>query len=256
LKNIFSLKKKVIYVLGGSGLIGKEIVDGASQLGAKIVIIDIEDRLKFKNKDLNSLKFEKLDISNIKNLTKNFDKIIKNNGIPNSFINCSYPKSKDWNKNSYKHVKIESFRKNIDLHLNTYIWIAKIIADKMIKNKSGSIIQLSSIYGNLGQDPTLYEGTKMSESMTYTAIKGGIINSVKSMAAYYGKYNIRINALSPGGVFDNQNPKFVKRYLKKTPLNRMAKPKDIAAAAIFLSSDASTYITGTNFLVDGGWSCI
>ena len=93
--------------------------------------------------------------------------------------------------NSYKYVKIESFRRNIDLHLNTYIWIAKIIADKMIKNKSGSIIQLSSIYGNLGQDPTSYEGTKMRESMTYTAIKGGIINYVKSMAAYYGKYNIR-----------------------------------------------------------------
>ena len=112
MKNIFSLKKKVIYVLGGSGLIGKEIVDGASQLGAKIVIIDIEDRLKFKNKNLNSLKFEKLDISNIKNLTKNFDKIIKNNGIPNSFINCSYPKSKDWNKNSYKHVKQEQYYKD------------------------------------------------------------------------------------------------------------------------------------------------
>ena len=104
--------------------------------------------------------------------------------------------------------------------MNSYIWIAKIIADLMIKNKikNGSIVQLSSIYGILGQDAELYKNTQMSESMSYSSIKGGINNSVRSMAAYYGKHNIRVNSICAGGVFDSQNKIFVKRYNKKTPL--------------------------------------
>ena len=140
--------------------------------------------------------------------------------------------------------------------MNSFVWFAKIIAAKMKSKKKGSIVQLSSIYGILGQDVSLYKDTNMSESMSYATIKGGITNSVRSMAAYYGKYNIRINALCPGGVKDKQNVKFIKRYIKKTPLNRMADPEDIANACLFLLSDASSYITGTTLLIDGGWSCI
>jgi NAD(P)-dependent dehydrogenase (short-subunit alcohol dehydrogenase family) len=109
----------------------------------------------------------------------------------------------------------------------------------------------------LGQDPALYENImSMKESMTYSVIKGGITNSVRSMAAYYGKYKIRINAVCPGGVIDKQNKSFVERYKKKTPIQRMATPEDISNATIFLASKQSSYITGTNLIVDGGFSII
>ena len=126
----------------------------------------------------------------------------------------------------------------------------------MKKNKKGSIILLSSIYGVVGQDLSIYEGTKMQESMTYSVIKGGINNLTKQMASYYGKFQIRINALCAGGVFENQNERFVKNYKKKVPLKRMATSSDIALSVIFLASDASSYITGTTFMVDGGWTSI
>ena len=96
----------------------------------------------------------------------------------------------------------------------------------------------------------------MRESMTYSVIKGGINILVKQMASYYGSYGIRVNLLCAGGVFDNQNKKFVKRYNEKVPLKRMAEPSDIASSLVFLSSEASSYITGANFAVDGGWTVI
>ena len=87
-------------------------------------------------------------------------------------------------------------------------------------------------------------------------IKGGITNMVRLMASYYGQFNIRVNTLCSGGVFDEQDPIFVKNYSAKTPLKRMAKPEEIASAALFLASDASTYISGTSIMVDGGWSAV
>jgi NAD(P)-dependent dehydrogenase (short-subunit alcohol dehydrogenase family) len=154
---------------------------------------------------------------------------------------------------------LSSYSKNIELHLNSFVWISKIVADQMIKKKikNGSIINLASIYGILGQDPSLYKNiNSMSESLTYPVIKGGIINSCKSMAAYYAKFNIRVNCVSPGGIFDNQNKKFVERYIKKTPLNRMGTTNDLVGPILFLASEDSNYITGINLVVDGGYSII
>ena len=131
------------------------------------------------------------------------------------------------------------------------------------KEVSGSIIQLGSIYGILGQDLSVYEGTAMHENMTYAAIKGGITNLTRQMASYYGKFNIRVNTLVPGGLSgsvagksDIQNPAFVKQYSQKIPLKRLGRAEEIASAALFLASDAASYLTGTSLIVDGGWSVV
>ena len=134
----------------------------------------------------------------------------------------------------------------------------------MSENKAGgSIIQFGSTYGVLGQDLTIYEGTDMVENMTYSAIKGGITNLTRLMASYYGKYNVRVNTICPGGISghvagksNGQNPIFLKKYCNKTPLKRMGKPEEIASVVLFLSSKASAYVTGSTIMVDGGWSAI
>ena len=122
---------------------------------------------------------------------------------------------------------------------------------------------LSSIYGFLGQNMEMYKNTKMRENMNYSIIKGGIINLTRQLASYYGKFNIRVNTISPGGIIGSakglsktQDIKFVKNYSKLTPLKRMGKPEEIASAIIFLASDSSSYITGSNLIIDGGWSII
>ena len=253
--NNFDLSKKTIFVLGSSGLIGSEIIKNCIDANAKIICLDSKAKLLPKKK---GIYFEKFNVENLHKIETFLKKIVKKYGAPNCFINASYPRTKKWSENNYKNVKLKDYIKNINLHMNSYVWVAKKIADLMIKHKikNGSIVQLSSIYGILGQDSELYKNTKMKESMTYSAIKGGVNNSVRSMAAYYGKYNIRINSIIAGGVFDYQDKSFVKRYNKKTPLGRMATPNEIALSSLFLISDASSYITGSSLVVDGGFSIL
>ena len=211
--------------------------------------------------DIVTIKFDCSDIYSIEsNFLDYFDKF----GVPDIFINCSYPRTEDWGSNSFKDVSLSSYRENIDIHLNSFSWGAKIVADQMKDRKiKGSIIQVGSIYGILGQDLKLYEGLGMSENMTYSIIKGGISSLTRQMASYYGRFNIRINTLSPGGLegFDSisnglQDETFKKRYSNKTPLNRLGKPSEVASVALFLASEASSYVTGENIIVDGGYSII
>jgi len=129
--------------------------------------------------------------------------------------------------------------------------------------KSGSIIQLGSIYGLVAQDINVYKNTKIKENMSYAAIKGGIINLTRQMASFYGKYSIRINSLCPGalrghiaGTKFKQNKNFIKQYSSKTPLKRLGNAEEVASVALFLSSDAASYITGSTIVVDGGITAI
>jgi len=170
----------------------------------------------------------------------------------------------DWGKSSFKDIELDSFRENVDIHMNSYAWLGRLAAESMKSNKkSGSVIQLGSIYGILGQDLSIYEGTSIKENMAYATIKGGITNLSRQMASYYGQFNIRVNTLIPGGIkghvagnSDKQNSIFVKEYSKKTPLKRMGDKEEIASTALFLASDASSYITGAMIIVDGGWTII
>ena len=251
--NSFSLKNKKIFIVGGNGLLGSSVVEICNYLGAKIVIIEKYNK-KIKKK-FNTTNYIFTDLSNTQSLSKNINKIVNKFGVPDGFINCSWPKSNDWKKTSFKKITPKIFSKNVNLHMNSFILSAKIIADLMKKKKiKGSIVQLGSIYGSLGQDQNLYKNNTMFESMAYTAIKGGIVNNVRALASYYGSYSIRVNSLSPGGIFNHQNNKFLREYKKKTSLKRMAKPDEIANCAAFLLSDASSYVTGVDFIVDGGFS--
>jgi NAD(P)-dependent dehydrogenase (short-subunit alcohol dehydrogenase family) len=115
---------------------------------------------------------------------------------------------------------------------------------------------MTSIYGVVGNDFSIYEGTKIKTAPAYSAIKGGLINLTRYLASAYGRQNIRFNCVSPGGIFDHQDEKFVRAYESKVPLKRMGNPDDIAPVVSFLLSDDSKYITGQNIIVDGGWTSI
>ena len=118
--------------------------------------------------------FRHFDCANMELLEHNFSNLIKEFDSPMVFINCSYPRTADWEKSSFSEVTINSFRENVDIHMNSYAWLARLAAEVMLEaGNGGSIVQLGSIYGVLGQDLSVYEGTDMNENMTYAAIKGG-----------------------------------------------------------------------------------
>ena len=260
-----NLNSKIAYVVGGLGAIGLEASKALSDYGAKVIIIDVKKSDKktkaiIKKYRCSYYKIKYLD--NEKFFGKEFEKILKKFQIPDIFVNCSYPRTKKWKNNSFNKINLKELKKNIDIHLVYFCWFAKKIAEKMkSRKKRGSIIQLGSIYGMLGQDMSLYENTPLTENVSYSIIKGGITNFTRQMASFYGKYKIRVNNISPGGVSNlhdkNQKSKiFMKKYKRKSPLNKMASPLDIANAIIFLSSEASSSITGQTIIIDGGISII
>lgn len=245
-------------VTGGAGLIGKSLVTGLAEAGAKIYIADTNEKEsknieKLSTKRGLEVKWINLDITKVDSIKSCIKKILKEDKKIDVWVNSAYPRTKDWGT-KFENIKYASWKKNVDIHLNGYFLCCQQIAEQMKKQRSGSIINLGSIYGVVGPDFSIYEGTDMTVAAEYSAIKGGIINFTRYLATYYGKYNVRVNAICPGGIFDNQPKNFVKRYEKKTPLGRMGKPEDVAGPVIFLASDASSYITGHILMVDGGWT--
>ena len=258
--SLFSLSKKRAIVIGSSGLIGSKIVEGLLSQGATVLGIDLKkNNLKSKN-----FLFQTLDFAKLNKIEKELEKSFKKFGVPQIFINVSWPRTKNWTKLNFIEASIKEIRENVDIHLNSYIWSSKIIAEKMREEKiKGTIILVGSIYGLVGQNMNLYKGTRIKENFAYSAIKGGIINYTRQMASYYGKYNIRCNVICPGGIQGHvaglgskQPSKLINAYKKLVPLSRMGKPHEVAAPVMFLSSEASSYITGSTIMVDGGWTAI
>lgn len=256
----FSLKGKTAFITGGVGLIGTEITKALTDAGARVVILDIDrkkaetlqQQLNQENKDI---AVEEFDITDLVNINTAIDKLKDKYGSIDIWVNTAYPRTADWG-NKIEDITIESWQKNIDMHLNSYSWVSRKVCLIMKEQQGGSLINFGSIYGVVGNNFNIYEGTEMNPPMAYPAIKGGIINLDRYLASYFGKDNVRVNTVCPGGIFDSQNPAFVKKYSENTPLKRMGNPEDIASAVLFLASDASSYITGVTLMVDGGWTAI
>ncbi len=261
----FSINNKTCFLLGGCGLIGESVVNLFSNFNTKIIILDInkERGVKF-SKNNNNIFFEKFDCGSKKDLNSKLFKILKKYGCPDIFVNCAHPTPKNISDKSFFNLKKDLLDEYIKIHMNSSAWISRVIAEEMYKKKiNGSIILFGSIYGILGQDINVYKNTPMKESVPYSLIKGGLVNYVRQMASYYGKKNIRINSISPGGIEghtkDNQkkqNKNFIRNYCEKVPIGRLAKSEEISYSVLFLASNASSYITGHNLIVDGGWSII
>ncbi len=263
----FNLKGKKAFIFGGCGLIGQEISEAFLSAGARINVFDTDKKtgkhLKKKFKST-KFKFNYFDLTNLKKFNQNIDRLLRLFGCPDIFVNCSYPVTKDWKLSSFNKNNFNILRQNIDINLNSGSWLAHKICKKMKEKKiKGSVILFGSIYGFLGQNMNLYKNTKMSENMNYSIIKGGTINFSRQLASYYGKFGLRINTISPGGIRGHvkgsaktQEKIFLKRYSELCPLKRLGTSIEIANSTLFLASDASSYITGTNFVVDGGWSII
>jgi len=259
--NLFDLKNKLAFVIGGNGLLGKEIAKILNDYNAKVVVLDLNFNKKFFDKKIN---FEKIDVSNLNSIDIKLRALTKRYGCPNILVNTSYPRSREWKNSNFDKLTIKSLRENVDMHMNSYAWLTIYFGNLMKKNRiSGSIILLNSIYGINGQDPNTYNGTKIKLNPVYSLIKGGLNIFVKNAASHYGKNKIRVNSLICGGIEghiagskNKQSNTFKSNYSKRTLLKRMGKPQDIISSIILLSSDSSSYITGTNIVIDGGWTSI
>ena len=256
-----SLKGKNIIVTGSEGLLGKNIVKSLIKDKANVLMIDIKNKTTNKN-EKNYYCCDLTNKNSVLNLSK---KIFKKNKYINGLINCASVQDKIEDKKRYLNSKFEnlsldSWNHMIQGNLNSMFLCSQIFGKNLIKRKKSFIINFSSTYGIVGPDNAIYRNKKNKQifykNPAYPTAKGAVISFTKYLAAYWGKTGLRVNCISPGGVKNNQNKNFIKNYSAKTILNRMAEPNDISAVVNFLASDNSNYITGTNIIVDGGWTAI
>lgn len=243
------LKGKVIIITGGSGLIGKPIMDHCRNNGAIAINVDINGKTDLAKGEI------QCDITTKDGVDYLIRKVLNYYHRIDGLVNNAYPRTADWGT-KFEDIPFESWQKNVDMQMNSVFLLCQRVLETMKKQKSGSIVNIASIYGVVGNDFTIYEGYGGTSPAAYSAIKGGIINFSRYLASYFGKDNIRVNCVSPGGIKDNQHPSFVERYENKSLLKRMGNAEEIAPAVTFLLSDEASFITGHNLLVDGGWTAI
>ncbi len=247
---MFRLDNKIVVITGSNGLLGKRIAKACKEQGAIVIGAD----LAFDNTDEDTHQIV-MDITSEVSVKESIKTLIAKYGRIDGWINNAYPRTQDWGLD-IEELPFDSWRRNVDMHLNGYFLCCREVLETMKKQEGGTVINMSSIYGLVGPDFTVYEGTNMTMPAAYSAIKGGINNLSRYLAAAYGPYGIRVNCVSPGGIFDHQPESFVENYEKKVPLKRMGKAEDIIGPIIFLLSDDASYVTGHNLLVDGGWTAI
>lgn len=245
------LKNKIIILTGASGLIGQATNKHLISNGARVISVDMNISNNPEKMAYN------YDVTNERHIDLLINDVVTTYGRVDGLVNLAYPRTKDWNL-KFEDIPLESWKKNVDMQLNSVFYICQKVLEIMKKQQSGAIVNIASIYGVVGNDFSLYEEYNGTSPAAYSAIKGGIINFSRYLASYYGNYNIRVNCVSPGGILDekNQHHSFIKRYSEKSPLKRLGYPDEIAPSITFLLSDEASYITGHNLMIDGGWTII
>jgi NAD(P)-dependent dehydrogenase (short-subunit alcohol dehydrogenase family) len=268
--NLFDLKNKVAIVTGATGLIGRNHCKALADAGAHVVVADLNiERCKEVVATLPDLEkhlaisFDITDEEDIKkanaSILARFGKIdilVNNAAINDMFENPLLAGE----QSMFENYPVKMFRQSLEANVTGTFLCCQIFGAEMAKDGSGSIINIASTYGMVGPDQSIYkdkDGKQLFyKSAAYPATKGAVINFTRFLAAYWGKNGVRVNTLSPGGVENSQDDFFVQNYKAKTPLNRMAQSTDYMGAIVFLASDASSYMTGANLVVDGGWTAI
>ena len=254
----FSLKGYIAVVTGGAGpKFGSSISEALAEAGATVIVAsrslaknqEFVAELKDRNFTAHAEELDITDVDSIEalkqRLTKRFSQIdvLVNSAVVASGGGFDEQTPQCW-ESSAKGNMVGLFA------------LCKAFIPSMVKQEKGSIINISSIYGIVANDPSLYEDTDMKQPPDYTFVKGGMINFTRYLATYYGRKGIRANCICPGGYFNNQPDPFLSRYEQRVPLGRMLNNDDLKGAVVFLASDASRYVTGTTLMVDGGWTAL
>jgi len=255
-----TLKNKVIVVTGGLGLLGKSFIENILKNGGVAVLTDINmtnknDFISRMNNDYSdSFYYSKMDITNKKSVQSLIKKIHKKYGYIDSLVNSAYPKTRNYGKKNVEEITYDDFTKMIAMHIGGYFLTSQQFGIYFKKRKEGNIINVSSIYGTIVPRFEIYKNTSIYMPIEYAAIKSSINHVTRYFAHYFKKYNIRVNSISPGGIYDNQPKNFISSYSSFCSKKGLLDPQDISNLILFLLSDTSKYITGQNLVIDDGFS--
>lgn len=264
IQRLFNLSGRIAIVTGAAGQLGGEYVRALLGAGAFVAAFDIKlDNPKSGLKEINSGKLVsvKVDITKRKSLQQGLKAVLLRFGNPSILINNAAidapPNAGEQETGPFETYPESSWDLMMNVNLKGMFLACQIIGGHMAKNRGGSIINISSIYGILSPDQRLYEYKEKPffKPVSYSVTKSGIFNLTRYLATYWADKKVRVNTLTLGGVFNNQDKIFLRNYNAKVPMGRMARQDEYNGAVLFLASDASSYMTGSNLVIDGGFSC-
>lgn len=269
LKDIFDVKDRVVIITGGLGQLGRQFGMALADRGAKIAVFDIEKNredaeYKFGKKySGNDVMFLRVDITSRKSIEQGLKSVMSKWNVPHALINNaaldSPPNSPPEENGPFETYPETSWDKIMEVNVKGTFLSCQVIGGQMSVAGRGSIINICSTYGLVSPDQRIYEyrrkgGDTFYKPVAYSASKSSILNLTRYLATYWAKNNVRVNTLTFGGVFNNQDEEFLKGYCSRVPMGRMAFEDEYNGAVIFLISDASSYMTGANLVMDGGWT--
>tara|TARA_Y100000310_G_C20517920_1_gene732160 strand:+ start:246 stop:980 length:735 start_codon:yes stop_codon:yes gene_type:complete len=240
MSNLFDLKNKVVVITGGAGLLGKMHATAVKEAGGTVILTDV-----VKDPDICYM-----DITNKKSIENFIDSLDRVDVLINNAALNPTMSTKD-ETNRFEDFDLDKWNKSLEVNLTGSFLCSQVFINKMIKDKvKGVIINIASDLGVIAPNQTIYEDDV--KPVDYSVTKHGIIGLTKYLATYFADKGIRVNSISPGGVYTNQSEDFVERLSNLIPMGRMANEDEYKGAIVFLCSEASSYMTGHNLVIDGG----
>ncbi len=265
---LFDLSGKVAIVTGGAGILGTRFCTGLAEFGADVVVADIDAgkgaELAARLASAHQVRaaFVPCDVADPASVSEMVKRVVTDFGGIHVLHNNAGGKSKDLEKYfaPIESYSLEQWRESMAVNLDGMFLVAKEVGGQMIRQGGGgSIVQTASIYGVVAPDQRIYEGSSylgraINTPAVYSTSKAGVVGLTRHLATAWAHHRIRVNTLTPGGVQSGQNEEFKRRYSARIPLGRMAEGEEMVGALVYLASDASSYVTGHNLMVDGGLS--
>jgi len=256
------LDGRVAVIVGGAGHIGSAIADALAEMGATVAIADREaagaarvaSSVSETRQRLSS--WHEIDLEGELSATALRDAVLREHGRIDILVHAAAlvgsSELPGWTT-PFEEQSLQTWRRGLEINLTSVFSLSQAFAPSLREHRSGAIVTIGSIYGELGVDLRMYESTGMGSPAAYAASKGGVVQLTRWLATVLAP-DIRANTVSPGGVMRGQPEAFISQYTSRVPLGRLASEDDITGAVAFLVSDAASYITGQNLLVDGGWT--
>jgi NAD(P)-dependent dehydrogenase (short-subunit alcohol dehydrogenase family) len=257
----FDLRGRVVVITGGLGQLGRQFSSELLRRGARIAVVD-KSAISQEAPD-GEIWNIRCDVTAAESLRNALRQITERWGVPYGLVNNaaldSPPNAPASDTASFETYSLETWNSVMEVNLTGTFLSCQVIGAAMARAGTGSIINISSIYGILSPDQRIYDyrkadGEPFFKPVAYSASKAAILNLTRYLATYWAKSGVRVNTLTLGGVANHQDERFVANYTARVPLERMAKPDEYNGAIVFLLSDAASYMTGSNVVLDGGWS--
>lgn len=258
---LFDLSGRTAIVTGGAGILGKHFCHGLAAYGANVVVVD---RVREEAEALAATLPGKplavtVDVTDESAVAAMVDKVHEHYGSIDILHNNAATKPADLARffDPVETFDMDVWREVMDVNIDAMFMVAKHVGGYMALQNKGTIIQTASIYGVVAPDQRIYAGSEylghqINTPAVYSASKAGVIGLTRYLSTYWAHNNVRVNSLTPGGVESGQNDEFKQNYSARVPMGRMADPSEMVGALVFLASDASSYVTGQNIIVDGG----